>query len=84
MNELWNPTLQTRKDVTICIKKKRVLENLEDNPKNVNKKEYMRQYMHKRRIIKAIRKQENKKAAECMRRIRSTSEGKRKNIRKGC
>ena len=59
-------------------KEKRNLETTSDDT-NIDRKQYMRQYMQKRRENESFRKQSNSIAVEGMKRIRATTEGKRKN-----
>ena len=46
---------------------------------NIDRKQYMREYMQKKRENEQFRKQSNSIAVEGMKRIRATTEGKRKN-----
>ena len=68
---------QKRRD--IAHKEKRASENSVSKPTNMGKRDYMRQYMQKRRRTESCRKQDNSLARNGMKRIRSTTEGKQKN-----
>ena len=63
-------------------KEKRALEQLEDKPTNIDRKEYMKQYMQKRREIESCRKQDNVLARMGMKKIRETKEGKMLNAQR--